>query len=1490
MKRLRILIFLLCLTACFALVGCENKNKYSLSAPSNLEVENGQIIFDAVDGADYYTIIINNFSLNLDAKTDKNVSLVNNQVVFNANQIFVIGESYSIKVVAKSTSKADSSESGTVSYIHSAYLTVPENVVCDGDNMILSWQAVANASCYKVKVVTPNTVLFDQDGNKLVGRDSATVEKATIPEYTYPTNTFDFSSLVSVAGNYYFYVRAVYSDGGVVNQSDYSNPETFFYSQKLETPSICSVAFVDGDLIMSAIVDRNSNCAQISCDGVSKQQLLDTADVNVFEDDNMVEFNLTKMFKNVFDFSVSKSRHEFGLCLLSLNTSEYIQSGASAQYVFEKKDKLDSPVISLSTNGKFLSIENPNENSSTRVAVLRTMGNLEFVDIGASNGFEISGDYIAITAQAIGGDLVESSEYAVPVVFGKQAEYVDQEISRTGGQLSWKETTGAKYLILYNGKIVATTSPFVQVEKTTLKEDFVVCAISDKFEYSSYSIQAKIKLEAPKISSSQGFSSSNPYLFSFTPVENAIGYRLHIKSFDNQSSNSILIERDINKIFLSNEINISPFIDANMSNEYEISVKAIASPYGIYLDSDCSQDVAFTHTRVLDKPVWFVENSPIIKKIENQQAKYYLSFYGVADAESYEYRINGYTREFKPTSNVANMLYQLDVTIYLGEGMQNSVKLRAIANKSASNVLNSDFISGSYTMQMQLEPVKNVQITEKENKFVLSFDLSNKAGSYWIRVIKLNDSNYAEYLRFYGLTNEFELTDSTFTFPERYFIEKGEYYVYVTALPYKNAEQYYAQSNESSANFATIAGLLKPTNITITNKDATNIELSWTGDDNADSYKIRLTDAYNLTYEISVPKLTTSLNINKYFTRQGDYDIEIFSIANATNSSYKSSGGAKIEQPYHFRYSKYHDFVRANCTINQITQNYVVSSAGQLKNLLWYNYVYELDRVDGMAFYLELETKEDNTKETIREAIYRLATQAESEKIYYFSLDQVWLNQYYKKLGKTDNQVMQYVCEKLLSVYPDLHILTDFEIMPKDDLGQIFRLYFRNALNQEKTKNYANTDVVDFVPGFDYLPVSARRNENTAFAIDFVTNQAMVETTEQLLLAVRNGQKPVFFGNCEIAQTVYNNARSVLSKIITDRMTDLEKTTAIFNWLEYALNLNENVDSRETLTGYEPLEKSVYGLIEDYYLEGVFAHLNTTAQGEEIFDGEFNLRNKMATSYSYAKAFNLLCAIDGVECVTVYGEYNFKNNNQNYSGSHAYNKVNIATGIDQSDKAWYVVDVTYSDNLKFSNNTTIDSNKTPISVGAHTYFLVQDSVLQGNLGMKENTNIISNTYLSDHACNTSFDYYSNSTFGLSKDQLDQIPGMKEFGGEYSGFEYILVYQPDYAGGYQTYDLARYGDNIQIYLYNLMLVALQNADKFDSDYVSIEFRAEGLAGDYINAIHNVLDRNTSSLFMTLKRGKTSIYLETDTINQTFVVLLERSTNKNASTNQTIIDED
>lgn len=1359
----------------FALFGCENKNKETLQTPTNLVVEDGIIIFDAVTSAEYYTISINDYEFTLDAKFSNNVELVDNQIRYDANKIFTLGSDYIIKVKATAEEKKDSSYTSQVSYNHALKIAKPVNLKLNGTN--LTWDEVEGAEYYIVKVVTPyDTVLTDKEGNSLPAGDLSSIEKADLEEYIFHPNRFEFSSLLSKAGNYDFYVQAISDEDSVVSKSNFSSKLTYKHIKALQTPN-CSISNHDGELHLVSVVDPNANAVTVISGDFKKTVELNGADASVVQTENVLDINLNRFFDGVkvegesLDFSgTGKLTFKMQANYLASSDSKiYLDSNISESVDYTKVLNLTCPKIeSLEFSNKDSAyILSWSHDDAANVAgfkvIISETDAMETVLLDKTNfSYMLNDDFISVKVQAVGVGSFANSQFCAECVNPKLTKSLSSlSVSLHENLIEWNAVADY-YIVEINDQIIETTETSFDISSIDEKEfDFCVSGYKQGFKPAvkkQMFSKPEIKLDKPRFDSGDGFVGNNAYTLKFKPVENAIGYCIYMKA----SGTSEFLK--IEKVFSSTVIDLSEYIiNQGEYRYYEVKVQAVADKYGIYCNSELSDALIVEHVRKLSSPEFYKledEECPISKQKVGDSTKYILKFYGVRDADSYEILIDYNKKEINSLSYDYVDLYEVDITNYLSGARNYKIMVRAITDGGINNVISGDYSSFDYALTKQLGTVSNIKMAENNGQYTLTFNPEDYAEAYSVRVVKVNDENYSTYLKENNLQNPFVVKNSVNV--AEYVRQRGTYYFYITALAAK--ESYYINSDESSefAIVSKLETLNMPTNIQFENVSNLVYNITWQGDENANYYLVKVTDPNG--FEFSVNAYSENININSYLVLPGVYDIEIASMVDPViNKDFISSAATIKELEYQFNQKA--DFMRHSICANNKTEDYVVDNVNELKNLLWYHFVYDIDDTYKLSVFLNLKENE-----TVVDAINRLASEASEKGLYDFSSDPVWLELI--SVSSSEQDLFYHLCLRLLEVYPDMGVLKEssLSVSHESSGNQIFRINFDNYLDKivyDTDYSKFGTTILadDYGNKYNYLNVFSRRNTNASFKIDN-KSEMLVETTEQLLYSIKNGRKPKFYGNSENAQTVYSNAKKVLTSITIDEMSDLQKVTKIFDWIQYAFSLNHSATKyiKSSLV-VDDGEIERYGNRQEFYLEAAFLNLCNSSVGN--FDGEFYLGNQYATSDLYSKTFTLLCGIEGIQTEIVNGTYSYDRQGVTIKKDHNWNKVYLATAND-GVKKWYALDIMFSDS---KINHQIASNS--YEVGSHTYFLTTDSFLQDKLGLEESS------VTSSKECLTQFNYYLNSQFGLndSRYSLQYDPGTtykKVLAGEKTNYEQFLA--------------------------------------------------------------------------------------------------------------------
>ncbi len=1444
MKKFKILILALSMFIPFAFVGCENKNKETLSTPNIVEIKGGTIVFDQVGNADYYTLSINDKTLTVDVRTNANVEIVDNKINFDASNIFVVGNSYSVKLKASGADKYDSSYSTTYSYKHNGNIEKPENLKIN--STVLTWDIVENASYYVVKVITPNdTIIFDKDGNILQEIDPASISRADLTEYTFNANQFDFSSLLSAAGTYKFYVSSVLSAGANFVESGYASAINYTHHIQLATPTNGTIKKVGNEFKFLTTLDENANALSVECNGIEKTiELISQTQYFSAINRNLLDINLSKLFENESKINLNNIA-QFAVRVQAKYISNspeniyYSNSNYSDFAYLNNSYTLSAPTLSLTQDLKnncyvasWTCLDSHLVNEYKLIVCLENEVKEYSLDANINSKL-IYGNFVAVAVKAVGYGNFKSSNFSNFASNPIQTDTLASvDISANAINLNWTNVADY-YIVEFANNFYVTNLNTFAIDRNKLENNnysIALTCIKSGYQHKTENINLTFsaQLATPTIGYGQGIVSTNLYELTFTGVNNAIGYYVYLKAKEASSFEKI------DNLYLTTTIDLSKYICSEGNyTDYQVKVQAVADSYSLYSNSELSRAVNVSHIQVLDKPNFYRINDtimPVSKSILGNTTKYTLKFYGVENASSYEVLINYNKISVAAKNSFYTGIYEVDISNYLIAANNYEIKVRAIPSSSLTNVHASEFNVANYVLTKQLPMVENIQVSQNDGSYTLSFNPIDNATSYRVRIIKENDSNYVTYLNSLDLSNIFDVTQSVDV--TQYVMQSGVYYFYVTALAPANS--YYANSTESTT-YGTVSKLttLKgPSEVTHTNLSKSSYLLNWMGDENADYYLVKITNPNNISYEFKVLNSSStdvSTDINKYITVQGTYDISIYSMVDALSENAKefaSSAATKINIPYVYKTTK--DFERYSINMYGSLYDFSIDHVNDLKSILWYHYLYEINPGTKLTIMLNTLKNDDDSTETIRQTIVRLALEANNSLLYNFNNDEQWLA---LQTNATDNELFTYLCTKLLSVYPEFNVL-DGAIQLEHSAGnKIFSLYYRNALNDEKvdstTKTFTNKN---YGNEYQYIDIYSRKSATGLFKID-TREEMMVTTTEQLLHAVQHNKKPKFVGDSAVAENVYSNAKLVLSAIVSNNMSDLDKVTAIFDWLTASYDLTYyEILSKSYLTGaLEKDDMEEFGLNKIYYLEGIFEQISMLSNGDIV------IGSNLATSKSYSKAFALLCGIEGINAVVVNGEYTYKDLTigEDRTIDHAWNKVFINTSVDNVGSNWFSVDLTFSDNRIFFNELSLG-----YGMSSHTYFLTTDSFAESNLKVKDHNYLISNEYQTNKICSTHYNYYSNTSFALTKEEISQtISNFEDASTIVNNFKYSLEFNAK--ENYQKYANTTGYDSLQSYLLNAIIYAGYKAENNESNRSMFEFK------------FNVKDNNNSHLFELTK---------------------------------------
>lgn len=363
--------------------------------------------------------------------------------------------------------------------------------------------------------------------------------------------------------------------------------------------------------------------------------------------------------------------------------------------------------------------------------------------------------------------------------------------------------------------------------------------------------------------------------------------------------------------------------------------------------------------------------------------------------------------------------------------------------------------------------------------------------------------------------------------------------------------------------------------------------------------------------------------------------------------------GNKIEnseKAINYNYYAYYerDFERReNYFINGDWYNYVITNKEELKLLVWHTILY---RNNNVTFFVKTPNiHAGNINSLVYEAI---STYPEYDAVE----DAGSYAKMQEKVGTLQN-FTYYLDSNFTKTYEDLALVDAAAYIQASDY-----LYKKDA------------DYCDF----EYIKEETSSPRN--FEIDKNdVDEVMVYNTEQLYMVVQYGARPIFPEGESVAKTVYENAKSELAQINnSDNLTDYEKALNIYRYI--CSNVIYDYVTYEFMYIKDDYTISSFGNYSCFYLEGVF----------------YNLEKQYAVCDGLAKAYSLMCSIEGVDCIKVNGRVIGE-------GNHAWNKVYLVDAEHNLDD-WYCVDTTWGVASYSSFNK--EQQKTEyFEILTHTYFL-----------------------------------------------------------------------------------------------------------------------------------------------------------------------------------------
>lgn len=1272
-------LFVMAALALLTITGCkENKSKTeTLSAPQQIIVQSdgdkSLIIFNEVPNAKYYDICINDVCVTVRATGTGTVQ-------FDASKIITLPQKYNIKIKALSDKHFDSEFTEIYEYNHTTVIDAPILTI---DGTTLNWDKVANAEFYDVVVTSTN----------LLGEN----------RYRCSINKFDFKNVITGNGEYIFKVKAI-NDSGDYLSSGYSNQVKYEHITTLETPSNLKVAFDETlkETLLSFVANPNIKNFTININGINYS----------FGESEITNFSISnENYQNLYTIRLSEFATYKGLSMDSFSKmSIKVKSNTSSMYLRSSEFSdiiecqfikvLEPPRFEMKTTGSACKIKISSNSSPYLAGYAIYLNDLKYKTL-TDGILEID---IPLTVVGNAGIRIQAISNNVNCYSSNLSEpkYVDTAISALSSTsitynnnvISW---TSVKNATKYYVEVFNSTFRYEEITDETSLDIASICKF-DKYSVRVTAIADGYKQSQQKLDFNHTAilqvpqnvyitTVNNSKYLNFDTVENAHGYLMYIN------------DKMVKQLFVSSPINISSYI--NDANSYKFEIKAVDVLNTCIFNSEKSESEVIESIKTLSAPVI---------SISKNYNSYYLNV--IVDetqagmSTGYEIWINYQsigTFEFK------NM--QMNLSDYLVNAGEYHFMIKAKAI-SSDYINDSNFASASITFKKQLNEVTDINVAKltDENRYMLTFKEQTLAAKYLVTIKKADDDNFKVEIDDV-LQGFVDITD--------YVKENGVYRIYVRAIALE--ESAYIDSVECGNPYRLVKAttLEMVTNIQKEKKDNGEINITWNKVENASGYQVYV--YYNQGDEQFLRKSTfvaqsenPIVNIGSgkdmCVNKEGDYLVQIRAIGDGTEYE---SGQSVIEQ-YKHTMELVADFERNSVFMYGANYSYKIEDVEDLKNLLWYHYLYNSQtwKKDTLNYNLKIYCDKDlddlanSISATIGNEVTSVSTNAEK---------------------------MDIIAKVLLAQYPEISSIS-YGIKEDDGTAHEFcnneeeNVYifgYQDSLDNFKTETIETErllydDYVEMVGTFD------QRSPNYVFAID-KKDGIDVSTTEQLFMALQYNKKPVFVGDCELAKIVYENAKFILRNICTDSMSDYDKVLQIYNFLTKRVTWSENSgafdESVELASGMSTMRAN----LKDFYLEGLLYN-NQADSGLYTSINEFN--GLISESIGLAKVFVALCSIEGIDSIKVDGD-------NNYSWNKVY--IDIEDGIE--GKCWYAIDLVGA----IKNQIAIKKSGIPTNyqISTHIYFLTADANIDVNAKRLHKR---FGGHDEEYKAEKSFDYYQNTRF------------------------------------------------------------------------------------------------------------------------------------------------
>ncbi len=1312
-------LFVLALLSVLTITGCKDKKDTAgsvLQAPQEVTVQsNGEqslIIFDEVKNAEYYDIYINDVCVTVKSNGTGTIQ-------FDASKIITLPQKYTIKVKAGGDKYFDSEFTEEYEYHHTSVLDAPIATI---DGTILNWNKVENAEFYDVVVTSHNPAIETT--------------------YRFASNKFNFANILANKGEYLFKVQAI-SESSEYISSIYSNQVKYVHTFKLETPNNLCVAYSGeaGEYLLSFVSSEEVDSFTINING--NNYSLPQSEMSTFlYDPNGLELD------NIYTIKLetfAKSKGELLDCStlttisVKANTSNvYLESSEFSNTLqFQFISVLVTPRIEIEVNNTMctIKIHSNNENSKYLSGFAIYLNDKKYKTISRDITelelplSEIDG--ATIRAQAISNNSnCYSSNLSDGRHIGVKPLLEVEEINYENGLISWTAEEISPY---YYVEILNSAYRYAQVVSTMYLDISTLCpcgeywvrvtAIADGCAQSGAlkNIIHTTQLTTPT-QVNVSFGKNGTHL-QFNEVEGAYGYVVYLN------------DTPIKRLFTGSPINLSQYI--NEANAYNVQVQAVGIINKGILASEKSEKQLIQSTRTLTAPTL-----TIIKEDD----KYYLNVH-VEESEKeiasgYEVWVN-----YQSIGTESFASGKIDITSYFTNAGQYNFMAKAKAIDSPY-IKDSNMASLTYNCIKQLDTVTDIKVTkiEEESKYILTFKEQTLAAKYLVRIVKSEDENY---------NVEFELNQCVADISS-HLTENGVYRVYVQALAMEGS--FYTDSATSGNPYRLVKGetLATPQKIEVIKRENSDkINLTWNTVENCSGYQVYV--YYNhmgqslLRKSISVPQsLTPSVDIGSgeylCLNKEGQYSIHIKALGD--NELYENSQTAV--HPYVYMMENVNDFIRNTIFMYGNTYSYKVTNIDELKNLLWYHYLYNQDvwQHNTLDYNLKIYCDVD-----LVELARKISDDLANEVI---EIEDKGENEGNK--DKYNKDKMNIISKALLAQYPEIITYTEgssiqsFCLNPETNV-YIFR--YQDNLDDVKTDTIQTSNQV-YKEKLEVVDAFEQRNSTYVFDID---NQQSIEvtTTEQLFMALQYNKKPNFVGDCEVAKAVYENARFILRQICSDDMSEYDKTLQIYNFLTKQITWNNvTTGSFDDVVSTSNSTSTLRGNLKDLYLEGILYNFES-ANG--LYTSLNQIVGNTADGEGLSKAFVVLCSIEGIDAIKVMGQKTIgMDENQNpLIVDYSWNKVYLDIEEDGIEgKHWFVVDVTSG--IKNTISIRKSGVTTKYQVALHKYFLMTDAEFKQVTNMQALSLHKRWGDTTDYIADTDFDYYTHQKYSCVYKSQELVKG------------------------------------------------------------------------------------------------------------------------------------